>query len=105
MKKLIFALGAFLLFLNSNASSATNDSRYADHYNNLVERVYINDSGQMRIKVSGIGHFVILGQAGEPKADARFSMALAAKLSQTNVWVRYTLATNEILILSIQDPQ
>ncbi|QTL36788.1 hypothetical protein [Pseudoalteromonas viridis] len=104
MKKFIFISALFLL-LSSTTSLAAGGSPYADHYNNRVERVYINETGQIRIKVTGIGHFIILGQAGEPKADARFSMAMAAKLAQENVWVRYTMATNEILILSIQDPQ
>jgi hypothetical protein len=60
-----------------------------DLYNTKVTEVYINHGGEMLIKIEGFSGYISLGSIGNKTAETLYSAALAAKLSQQNVWIRY----------------
>ena len=66
-----------------------------DKHNAKITVAYINSGGQYLIQVEGISGWIALGKAGDPIADALYSTALTAKVSnQSNVWIRYWTSDN-----------
>jgi hypothetical protein len=84
-----------LLFLTLFIVSTFSSAEMLDKYNTKITVVYINSGGQYLMQVEGISGWLALGKAGDPIADALYSTALTAKVSnQQKVWVRYWTNAN-----------
>ena len=71
-------------------ASNTAFSQMLDKYGATISAVYVNSDGNYLMQVAGVAGWLSIGNSGDPIADALYSTALAAKLSnQTNLWVRY----------------
>ncbi|GAB6094382.1 hypothetical protein JCM14469_06340 [Desulfatiferula olefinivorans] len=75
-----------VLFFISFSESAFADKH--DLRDILLHGVYINSGGMMLIRVEGLG-YLSLGQVGNKTAEMMYATALAAKISQQSVWIRY----------------
>lgn len=76
-------------------------SEMHDLYNTKITEVYINNGGTMLIRANGVSGYISLGIAGDKTAEILYSTALAAKLSQQNVWVRYWDSENSFPVIGI----
>jgi len=77
----------FIIFLTLSTFSS---AEMLDKYNAKITIVYVNNNGVYLIQVAGVSGWISLGEAGDPIADALYSTALTAKVSnQSNLWIRY----------------
>ena len=80
----------FILSITLCLLSSICSAEMIDKYNASISVVYVNNAGVYLMKIIGIDGWLNIGKAGDPVADALYSTALAAKLSnQCNLWVRY----------------
>lgn len=82
------SIRAFLVLLTFSA--ITTSVSADDDYSAKVVATYVNDGGQVLIKIDSNESWLEIGQAGDPTVDAMYSTALASKLGERpDVWVRY----------------
>ncbi|AOT08517.1 hypothetical protein [Pseudoalteromonas luteoviolacea] len=75
-------------------------------YNAKVTHAYINSSGALIMRIDSHNQWITLGQVGDKRAEMMYSTALAAKIANANVWVRYWDHSgdkySDIKIISVQ---